>query len=72
MTRDITYKKLYRVKHSRKGVSEVTKVYIYGGRVGLIRKVNGNYMIASAYSDVIVLDKTIITYLNSKKQMYFR
>lgn len=72
MTRDITYKKLYRVKHSRKGVSEVTKVYIYGGRVGLIRKVNGNYMIARAYSDVIVLDKTIITYLNSKKQMYFR
>lgn len=72
MSRDVTYSKVYKVKHNSEGVRELTKIYISGGRVGLIRKVNGNYMIARAYSDVIVLDKTIITYLNSKKQMYYR
>jgi hypothetical protein len=72
MTRDVTYSKKYKVKHSRKGVSEVTKVYILGGRVGLIRKVNGNYMIARAFGDVVLMDRTIVININSKRPMYFR
>jgi len=71
-TRGVTYTKLYKVKHSRKGVSEVTKVYIAGGRVGLIRKVNGNYMIARAYGDVVIMEKTIVIDINSSRPMYFR
>ncbi len=72
MTRDVTYSKKYKVKHSRNGVSEVTKVYILGGRVGLIRKVNGNYMIARAFGDVVLMDRTIVIDINSKRPMYFR
>lgn len=72
MSRNVTYTKVYKVKHSRKGVCEVTKVYILGGRVGLIRKVNGNYMIARAFGDVVLMDKTVVIDINSSKPMYFR
>lgn len=72
IVRDVTYTKVYKVKHTSMGVREITKIYILGGRVGLIRKVNGNYMIARAFADVVLMDKTVVIDINSSKPMYFR
>ncbi len=70
--KDIFYTKIYRVKNTRKGLVEIIKIFQHDGRVGLIRKVNGNYMIVRVYGDVILMDKTIVTDIHSRKQMYFK
>lgn len=67
-----TYRRKYRLKHTHKGIVETTRAYVNGAKVGYIKKVDGKYILVEVYSDVIILDKIVITNINSQKNTYFK
>lgn len=67
-----TYLKKYRLKHKKKGTIETTRIYANSVKVGYIKKINGNYFLVESYSDVIILDKIVITRIGSQRNTYFK
>ncbi|MBI3219254.1 MAG: hypothetical protein HYZ44_07060 [Bacteroidetes bacterium] len=70
--RYVANERKYKLKHTHKGMVETTRIYVSGARVGFIRKVDGKYQVAETFSDIILLDKIVITHKHKQRNTYYK